>query len=100
MIIASTNFCSDFIPYSNHSTYATYYERQEIKQSMENEWYRAAAIRASYTSPPTIMHMHLEPLLSDYQCPDPIRSYKIKVRVVSKVKGESVSYNEPFKDML
>jgi hypothetical protein len=31
---------------------------------------------------------------SDYQCPDPIRSYKIKIRVISRIKGQPVNYNE------
>lgn len=36
---------------------------------------------------------------ADYQYPDPIRSYKIKIRVISKVKGQSVGYNESIEEV-
>lgn len=88
--------CLDF---TNHATHAIYYESQEFKQLLANKWNRGAS-RTNYENPSTIMQMCIEPLHSDYECPDPIRSYKIKVRVISKVKGESASYNEPFEDEL
>lgn len=89
---SSSTFCS------NQSTYATCYERQEIRQSVDNEWYRAAAL-AGNDSPPTIMQMNIEPL-SGYLCPDPIRSYNVKLRITSKTKGLPVNYNEQYEDVL
>lgn len=56
-------------------------------------------MQASYDLPPTIMQMHIEPL-PDYQCPEPTKSYKIKVRVISKIKGLPANYNEHSEDAL
>jgi hypothetical protein len=86
-------------PYSIHSTHAASDESQLLRNAFDNEWYTAALIQAGYEKPPTVMQTYIEPLL-DYHCPDPIRSYKIKIRVISKVKGQPVSYNEQCEDVL
>jgi hypothetical protein len=85
--------------YSNRSTSATCYERQEIRQSVDNEWYRAAVAQAGFEDSLTIMQIYIEPL-SDYLSPDPIRSYNVKLRITSKSKGLPHSYNEPYEDIL
>ena len=85
--------------YSNQSTYATCYERRDMRQVVDNEWYRAAAAVAGYEIPPTITQMNIEPL-SDYFCPDPIRSYNVKLRITSKKKGLPVNYNEHYEEVL
>ena len=46
-----------------------------------------------------IMQMNIEPL-SDYLCPDPIRSYNVKLRITSKTKGLPENYNEQCEDVL
>jgi hypothetical protein len=85
--------------YSNYSTYATSYEKKEIRQSIDNEWYRAAAIQAGYENPPRIAQMFIEPL-ADYVSPNPIRSYNVKLRITSKTKGQPVNYDEHYEDVL
>lgn len=85
--------------YSNQSTYAISYERQEIRQSVDNEWYRAVVVLAGYEQPLIIVQMNIEPL-SDYLCPGPIRSYNVKLRITSKTKGLPVDYNEHYEDVL
>lgn len=92
MIVTSKSFSNANLC-SIHSTYAVSSESQQIRQLFNNEWYRAALSQAGYESPQTILQVYVEPF-SDYQCPDPIRSYKIKIRVISKTKGQPVDYNE------
>lgn len=90
--------CLSMTLYSDQSTYATSYEDPEIRQIVDNEWYRAA-FQAGHETPLMIVHTNVE-LLSEYQCPNPIRSYNIKLRITSKTKGLPVNYNEPFEDVL
>ncbi len=98
-MIQPIDFSFNSTIYSNRSTYATCYEKQEIRQSVDNEWYRAAVAQAGFEDFPTIIQMYIEPL-SDYLCPDPIRSYNVKLRITSKSKGLPPSYNEPYEDIL
>lgn len=98
-MVTSITPSSSSIFYSNHSTYATFYEKQEIRQLIDNEGYRAAIVLAGYEIPPTITQINIEPL-SDYLCPDPIRSYSVKLRITSKTKGLPVNYNERCEDVL
>jgi hypothetical protein len=86
-------------PYCMHSTLGASDASQQLRSAFDNEWYAAAALSAGYENPPISMQLYIEPI-DDYQCPDPIRSYKIKVRIVSKVKGEPTNYNEHYEDFL
>ncbi|PJD98278.1 MAG: hypothetical protein CK425_00950 [Parachlamydia sp.] len=68
-------------------------ESQQIRQSFNNEGYRAAIISARFNRVPTVKQIHVE-LISDYDCPDPFRTYKMKIRFVSQTKGRFVNYNK------
>lgn len=91
-MMVTSKSCSNENPFSSYSTYSVSSESQQIRQSFNNEWY-LALLQAAYESSQTIQQIYFEPF-SDYQCPDPIRSYKIKIRVISKTKGQPVNYNE------
>lgn len=95
MIITAA--CFSMALQSDQSTYATTYEKSEIRQLVDNEWYRAAS-QIGHAAPLLVKHMNVESL-SEYQAPGPIRSYNIKLRITSKKKGLPENYNEQFEDM-
>jgi hypothetical protein len=57
-----------------------------MPENYDNEWYRAAFVKAHFEDSQTIVQVYTEPL-SDYLSPDPIRSYNIKLRINSTSKG-------------
>jgi hypothetical protein len=82
-----------FDPNSSRSTYAISYENEINRKSIDNEWSRAAATRVGSMAPTTITQMLIEPLY-DYQSPEPIHSYKVKLKITSITKGQPENYNE------
>lgn len=92
MTVTSSSTFSNNIPYLIN--YGVSSESQHIKQVFNNEWYRAVQRQTGAKTPLTLTQAYLEPSSDDYQCPAPKRSYKIKVRVISRTKGQPVSYNE------
>ena len=92
-----TTACFSMALQSDQSTYATTYEKTEIREVVDNEWYRAAS-QIGHTAPLLVKHMNVESL-SEYQSPGPIRFYDVKIRISSRTKGLPENYNEQFEDM-
>lgn len=90
MTLTSRYIPSNSNPFSHYSTQAVSTESRQIRQLLNNEWYRAAFMQSGYEKTPTLIEVDVEPC-SDYQSPGPVRSYNIKIRVVSKTKGQPVN---------
>jgi hypothetical protein len=92
MMISSRGGNSDYNLFSTRSTGGASQESQQIKNLFNNEWYRAALAQAGHTDTAASVQ-YIGPGI-DYESPAPIRSYKIKVRVISRDKGEPVDYKD------
>lgn len=92
MMLTAYNHADGTYYNSHHSTCGASHESQMIKNVFLNEWYKALnECNKALMDEGAQVHSDT---ISDYQSPGPLRSYKIKIRVISKVKGQPADYEE------